>query len=313
MMANINTESTTIITDLNLQETTYDKIYNRFEEDDIVQSIETKTIYDQTTAAGTVAVDADLGSDSARQVFTDNSSSDVIATIATLSGDSTNTTEYAEYLRYRSILFNGGDLYSLAEPIAGSKDGSTFLDRYNNADTPTGTTKWYVIDLKRSLLYDGIDVDEDITLAGITLDVSENLTEYPIDDTYKNLNIGKIYRDENSDGVSNDYYIIPKLGLIITSRDITGMTALDLSVYENITSLVYFCRLKNKKFNFTNNPTWVDDDSAIIEEYQGNPTTFVTTIGLYNDSNELLAIAKLNKPVKKSFSEELLLRTLIKY
>lgn len=84
-----------------------------------------------------------------------------------------------------------------------------------------------------------------------------------------------------------------------------------MNVYENVTKLVYFCRLKNKKFNYSNNPTWVDDNNVIRSK--GNPTTYVTTIGLYSDSNELLAIAKLSKPAKKSFSDELLIKTEIKY
>ena len=39
-----------------------------------------------------------------------------------------------------------------------------------------------------------------------------------------------------------------------------------------------------------------------------SPQSFVTTIGLYNDTNELLAVAKLSKPLTKDFTKETLLR-----
>ena len=35
-----------------------------------------------------------------------------------------------------------------------------------------------------------------------------------------------------------------------------------------------------------------------------NPRSYITTVGLYNDANELLAVAKLSKPLLKSFDRE---------
>ena len=313
-----NTNNTTTNTDINLIEQIYDKVYNIFDEDDIVQSVEEKSLHALTLDGGTANIDGTY-----RKKFFNGTTN--YATISTLSGNPADTHEYAEYLRYRSILFNGGNIFEyvsgLGDDVSNGGatpdiDGSTFIDVYNATNT---NIKWYVIDLKRNLLYDGIDIENDVTISrttvtdpvtdwSVNLNLDDNLTEYTSD--YQNSNIGKIYKDGFSDS-GEDWYIIPKLGLLIVARDITDMEHLNLSVYENVTSLVYFCRLKNKKFNFTNNPSWVDENHVILSA--GNPTTYVTSIGLYNDSNELLAIAKLNKPVKKSFSEELLLRTLIKY
>ena len=39
-----------------------------------------------------------------------------------------------------------------------------------------------------------------------------------------------------------------------------------------------------------------------------NPETFITTVGMYNDNNELLAVAKLSKPLSKNFTKEALVR-----
>jgi hypothetical protein len=36
--------------------------------------------------------------------------------------------------------------------------------------------------------------------------------------------------------------------------------------------------------------------------------TYVTTVGMYNDNNELLAVAKLSKPLQKDFTKEALVR-----
>lgn len=79
---------------------------------------------------------------------------------------------------------------------------------------------------------------------------------------------------------------------------------------ENISSTHYFVRLRNKELNYTNNPTFFDETNGQINQvtFINDPRTYVTTIGLYNADNELVAIAKLSKPVQKSFSSELLIR-----
>jgi hypothetical protein len=79
---------------------------------------------------------------------------------------------------------------------------------------------------------------------------------------------------------------------------------------ETISSTHYFVRLRNSQFNYSNNPTFSNptDGTLVQPDFKDDPKTYVTTIGLYNDSNELLAAAKLSKPVRKSFAEEILMR-----
>jgi hypothetical protein len=69
-------------------------------------------------------------------------------------------------------------------------------------------------------------------------------------------------------------------------------------------------RLRNKEYNYSNNPTFSNTSTGVLvqSEFKNDPKVYITTIGLYNDSNELLAVAKLSKPVRKSFDEEVLLR-----
>ena len=77
----------------------------------------------------------------------------------------------------------------------------------------------------------------------------------------------------------------------------------------------YFVRVKNRDFNYSNNPTYVYDGTEDNihsrgtirnESFISDPKTYITTIGLYNDNNELVAVAKLSRPALKSFDNELL-------
>jgi len=86
---------------------------------------------------------------------------------------------------------------------------------------------------------------------------------------------------------------------------------------EFVPSTHYFCRVKNQDFNFSNNPTFAyqtNDPSGsysqgdIISSMVANPQTYVTTVGLYDDLNELVAVAKLSQPTMKNNQNELLLR-----
>jgi len=82
-----------------------------------------------------------------------------------------------------------------------------------------------------------------------------------------------------------------------------------LQSIETVSSVFFFTRLRNKEFNYTTNPSFIDDNGNILyKSLVYDPQTFVTTIGLYNDSGELLAVAKLSKPLSKSFVNELNLR-----
>jgi hypothetical protein len=84
---------------------------------------------------------------------------------------------------------------------------------------------------------------------------------------------------------------------------------------ETITSTNYFVRLKNTQYNYSNNPTYYTGSlpQQVLEPFRVKPITYVTTIGLYNDANELLAVAKLSRPVQKSTDKEALIRVRLDY
>ena len=47
---------------------------------------------------------------------------------------------------------------------------------------------------------------------------------------------------------------------------------------------------------------------VIYDNFINNPQTYITTVGMYNDTNDLLAVAKLSRPLLKDFTKEALVR-----
>ena len=82
-----------------------------------------------------------------------------------------------------------------------------------------------------------------------------------------------------------------------------------------INSKVYFCRAPHNKFNYSSNPTYLSGGSIRVKNNTRSnpPLAYVTTIGLYNSSNELLAVAKLSEPLRKDPTNELTLRVRLDY
>jgi len=83
-----------------------------------------------------------------------------------------------------------------------------------------------------------------------------------------------------------------------------------LNSEETITSDFVFVRARNSEFNYSENPSYISGSTGevIYNYFINNPQAYLTTVGLYNDSNELLAVAKLSKPLNKNFTKEALIR-----
>lgn len=79
---------------------------------------------------------------------------------------------------------------------------------------------------------------------------------------------------------------------------------------ETVTSTHYFIRIKNSEYNYSNNPTFTTGSLGDLRymDFIDNPNVYITTVGLYNDNNELLAVAKLSRPLLKNFDIESLIR-----
>jgi hypothetical protein len=81
----------------------------------------------------------------------------------------------------------------------------------------------------------------------------------------------------------------------------------------NIQSSIYFCRAAPGEFNYSTNPTYIDANGNLqVIEDQTDPTersfTFITTVGLYNANNEVMAVGKLSRPIEKNDEKDLTIR-----
>jgi hypothetical protein len=86
--------------------------------------------------------------------------------------------------------------------------------------------------------------------------------------------------------------------------------AFSLNSQETISSNYVFVRVKNAEYNYTSNPTFVSGSSGglVYSSLINSPQTYVTTVGMYNNNSDLLAVAKLSKPLVKDFTRECLIR-----
>ena len=83
---------------------------------------------------------------------------------------------------------------------------------------------------------------------------------------------------------------------------------------ETITSNFVFVRARNNEFNYSTNPSLITGSGEIRHNVMVNtPQSFITAVGLYNDNNDLLAVAKLSRPLLKDFTKESLVRIKLDY
>jgi len=81
-----------------------------------------------------------------------------------------------------------------------------------------------------------------------------------------------------------------------------------------INSTIYFCRVPHNKFNYSANPTFVSGSKIRVKNVASDtPVTYLTTIGLYDDDNQLVATAKLSEPLRKDPTNEVTLRVRLDY
>tara|TARA_B100000900_G_scaffold226196_1_gene192020 strand:- start:10637 stop:11683 length:1047 start_codon:yes stop_codon:yes gene_type:complete len=81
-----------------------------------------------------------------------------------------------------------------------------------------------------------------------------------------------------------------------------------------INSKIYFCRAAHNKFNYSSNPTYVNGSQIRVKDKATDtPVAYITTVGLYSNTGELLATAKLSEPLRKDPTNELTLRVRLDY
>ena len=84
---------------------------------------------------------------------------------------------------------------------------------------------------------------------------------------------------------------------------------------EDQVSAQYFCRVRSGQMNFSNNPTFVSGSLNELRQktMRSNPTTFITSVQLYNNAGEMVAVGNLSTPLKKNFQSEATIKVKLTY
>jgi hypothetical protein len=83
---------------------------------------------------------------------------------------------------------------------------------------------------------------------------------------------------------------------------------------ETVTSNYVFVRVRNSEYNYSTNPSNITGSGELRHTIMVNtPQAYITTVGLYNDNNDLLGVAKLSRPLLKDFTKEALVRIKLDY
>jgi hypothetical protein len=125
-----------------------------------------------------------------------------------------------------------------------------------------------------------------------------------IDDLYNGFS-----SDLSNDGTANN-------SLKFAAAVINAGTELQIMRGEEyVTTATYFCRALSKVFNATSNPTMATGSRAeyFHPSMQGNEQTYVTTIGLWNNKNQMVATGRLSSPLNKNMHKEITIKAVLQF
>ena len=183
---------------------------------------------------------------------------------------------------------------------------NTFIDASGQGDTPTVNEAGRVFGI-----YSGS--------GGVTASSTQYGLFYPDQGIFifnaarLKTELGMAFDSRSADTLDNIPFQ-PRNHVTMSAR-ISGSSYFQARSEEKVTSTHYFVRITNKQFNFSNNPTFVTGSSGqfLHASMVRNPSVYVTTIGMYDTINRLVAVAKLSRPLLKSFNREALIKVKLDY
>ena len=90
--------------------------------------------------------------------------------------------------------------------------------------------------------------------------------------------------------------------------------SIDFNNTTELQSSIYFCRTGHNEFNYSGNPSYLSSSKIVVKDNATDtPVSYITTVGLYSPTNELLAVAKLSEPLRKTPETEYVLRVRLDY
>lgn len=90
-----------------------------------------------------------------------------------------------------------------------------------------------------------------------------------------------------------------------------SLTATAFQNQTKINSSIYFCRATANQFNRSSNPTYLGEDNipVMIQDVTNDkPFTYITTVVLADENSDIVAVAKLNRPIEKNEESEVSIR-----
>jgi len=182
-------------------------------------------------------------------------------------------------LNNAAVFTDAGRVYNLVSGSAGTINTSLSTLGWTAG---SGSYGWFLPDVG-ILLLNGEALDGSFASGGINLGTSRGF------DT-ASMNQELIFDALNEAGGNN-------FGFTLNSK-------------ETLSSDYIFVRARNSEFNYSENPAFISGSTGevLFDSFIDDPKTYITTVGLYNDNSELLAVAKLSRPLLKDFTKELLVR-----
>jgi hypothetical protein len=203
----------------------------------------------------------------------------------TLSGSGTTKINLTDNSNDISVVpyINGTRVYQIVSGSNGSAVSTTAAGSTVAGQTASGSYGWFVPDMG-AILLNAQALALTAASGGIALSYSGSFG--------------------NQANVANGY----NNTRIFTA--ISGGDSFELNSQENVTSDFVFVRPQNAEFNYTTNPSFITGSTGevLYSTSINNPQVYITTVGMYNDANELLAVAKLSRPLVKDFTKEALIR-----
>ena len=265
-----------------------------------------------------------------------------------LSGDDTSTLETkATYAQYKQILLEQDDsqFTFLSSSAAGTHDSDAIyvinvararykekMDAGNWSLTLSGSNTYSTTLIDDS----GKKFDDTVGKAGRVFNIvtgslnlgTENAASISSSTAPNGQGFGLFYPDQglivlNPSALSSEVGTIhgsSLIGSVLTNASAKNQQYLFDSIAlggdfearrtENVSTSHYFVRATNREFNFSNNPSFTTGSAGSFTEstFETNPQTFITTVGLLNDANEMIAVAKTSQPIPKSFDKEVLIK-----
>ena len=211
--------------------------------------------------------------------------------------------------RYKESLLPGSFVLSLSVPSASVINTITLVDdstttnltRYIGENRVfyiiSGSTAGVPLSSATSSYYGMMFPDLNIIILNATSGSSTSLLPY----LTSSVNVSQITASAANNG-------------LVLYKSIVSGSLFKLQSEETVSSTYFSTRVKNSEYNYTTNPSIIDDNGNLLyTTLINNPQTYVTSVGMYNDNNELLAVAKLSRPLTKDFTKEALIRIKLDY